>query len=140
MKTLDEIINNAEYKSLNGALVDRSIELAKKIRKAMRSAEITEIGDYSIRTVSTRSGFSDTSLYIEADVKSNWGCEPEYHDLELSESGYYANDFNCWIEAANGKDRLKFLNDAKSILEEIESIKQKRMADVESVLKAVENL
>ena len=140
MKTLDEIINNAEYTRLNGALVDRSIELAEKIREAMRSAEIKEIGDYSIRTVSTRSGFSDTSLYIEAEVESNWGCEPEYRDLESSKSGYYANDFNCWIEAAKGRDRLKFLNDAKSILEKIEAIKQKRMDDVESALKAVENL
>ena len=140
MKTLDEIINNENYERLNGALIERSIELAEKIREAMCSAEITEIGDYSIRTVRTHSGFSDTSLYIEAEVESNWGCEPEYRDLESHKSCYYASDFNCWIEAAKGKDRLKFLNDAKSILEKIESIKQKRMDDVESALKAVENL
>lgn len=140
MKTLDEIINNDSYEKLNGALVERSIELAEKIREAMRSAEITEIGDYSIRTVSAHSGFSDTSLYIEAEVESNWGCEPEYRDLESSKSGYYCNDFNCWIESAKGKDRLKFLNDAKSVLEKIEDIKQKRMADVELALKEVESL
>lgn len=140
MKTLDEIINNAEYERLNGALVSRSYELAQKIRMAMRSAELTGVGDYSIRTITTRSGFSYTSLYIEAEIESDWGCEPEYHDLELSESSYYTGDFNCWIEAADGKDRLKFLNDAKSILEEIESIKQKRMTDVESVLEAVKDL
>ena len=73
MKTLDEIINNENYTKLNGALVERSIELAKKIREAMRSAEIEEIGDYSIRTVRTHSGFSSTALYIEAAVDSNWG-------------------------------------------------------------------
>lgn len=140
MKTLDEIINNENYTKLNGALVARSIELAEKIREAMQSAEIEEIGDYSIRTVRTNSGFSDTALYIEAAVDSNWGAIPEYHSLETSESRYYTGDFNCWIEAANGKDRLKFLNDAKSILEEIDKTKQKRIKDVEKVLKDVEKL
>ena len=140
MKTLDEIINNENYTKLNGALVERSIELAEKIREAMRSAEIEEIGDYSIRTVRTHSGFSSTALYIEAAVDSNWGAIPEYHSLETSESCYYTGDFNCWIEAAKGKDRLKFLNDAKSILEEIDKIKQKRMSEVENALKVVEDL
>lgn len=139
MKTLDEIINNENYTKLNGALVDRSIELAEKIREAMRSAEIEEIGDYSIRTVRTRSGFSDTSLYIYC-LGSYDDPEPEYRSLETSESRYYTGDFNCWIQAAKGKDRLKFLNDAKSILEEIDKIKQKRIEDVEKVLKDVEKL
>lgn len=137
MKTLDEIINNAEYERLNGALAERSYELAKKIRKAMCSAEVTEIGDYSIRTVRSNSGYSDTSLYIE--VSSDYDY-PEYRSLEDEGSYYYCNDFNCWIEAAKGRDRLKFLNDAKNILEEIESIKQKRMADVENALETVKNL
>lgn len=140
MKTLDEIINNENYTKLNGALVERSIELAEKIREAMRSAEIEEIGDYSIRTVRTHSGFSSTALYIEAAVDSNWGGILEFHSLETSESGYYTGDFNCWIHAAKGKDRLKFLNDAKSILEEIDKIKQKRMSEVENALKVVEDL
>lgn len=58
MKTLDQIINNENYTRLNGALIDRSVELAEKIRKAMVSADIKEIGDYSIRTVRSYSGFS----------------------------------------------------------------------------------
>lgn len=139
MKKLDEIINNENYTKLNGALVARSIELAEKIREAMRSAEIEEIGDYSIRTVRTHSGFSDTSLYIYV-LGSYDDPEPEYRSLEDSKSGYYTGDFNCWIQAAKGKDRLKFLNDAKSILEEIDKIKQKRIEDVEKVLKDVEKL
>lgn len=141
MKTLEEIINNENYERLNGALVERSVELAEKIREAMRSAEITEIGDYSIRTVRSGScGFSDTSLYIEVEVESNWGGETEYRDLESTESRYFCNDFNCWIEAAKGKDRLKFLNDARYIIDEIESIKQKRMKEVENALNAVDGL
>lgn len=140
MKTIDEIINNAPYERLNNALIERSMELAEKIRQAMRSAEINEVGDYSIKTIHTNSGFSDTSLYIEVVSPDPWRSEPEYHSLEQSTSGYYASDFNSWIEAANGKERLKFLNDAQGILDEIESIKQKRMEDVEKALKRVENL
>ena len=140
MKTLDEIINNAPYEKLNGALIERSMELAEKIRQAMRSAEITEVGDYSIRTVRTRSGFSDTALYIEVESNDYWRSEPEYHSLEQTTSGYYTGDFNCWIQAANGRERLKFLNDARSIIEEIDAIKQKRMEDVEKALKSVENI
>ena len=140
MKTIDEIINNAPYERLNNALIERSMELAKKIRQAMRSAEINEVGDYSIRTVRTRSGFSDTALYIEAESNDYWRSEPEYHSLEQTTSGYYTGDFNSWIEAANGKERLKILNDARDILDEIESIKQKRMEDVKKALKSVENL
>lgn len=139
MKTIDEIINNAPYEKLNGALIDRSKELADKIRQAMDSAEITEIGDYSIRTVRTHSGFSYTSLYIEVELDGLYN-HPEYRSLEWTKSSYYAGDFNCWIEAAKGRDRLKLLNDARSIIEEIDAIKQKRMADVELALKTVENL
>lgn len=141
MKTLDEIINNENYERLNWALVERSVELAEKIREAMRSAEITEIGDYSIRIVrSGRCGYSDTSLYVVAKVGNEWGCELEHRNLETTESKYFCGDFDCWIDAAKGKDRLKFLNDAKSILEKIESIKQKRMKEVENALNAVDGL
>ena len=128
MKTLDEIINNENYERLNGALIKRSVELAEKIRKAMNSPEITRIGDYSIRTVSSSSGFSDTALYYVN------------RSLEAIENRYFCNDFNCWIEAANGKDRIKFLNDAKDIINEIETIKQKRMKEVENALNATDGL
>lgn len=140
MKTIDEIINNAHYEKLNGALCERTKEIAEKIRDAMYSAEITEIGDYYIRTVQSHSGFTDTILYIETEVDTNWGCDTKYRNLEISKSRYYMNDFNCWIEAANGKDRLKFLNDAKNILEEIDNIKQKRITDIENALKSTDEL
>lgn len=139
MKTIDEIINNAPYIKLNGALIDRSKELAQKIRQAMDSAEITEIGDYFIRTVRTHSGFSITSLYIEVETDGPYNY-PEYRSLEHTQSFYYAGDFGARIEAAEGRDRLKFLNDALSIIEDIDDIKKKRMTDVEKALKTVENL
>lgn len=106
----------------------------------MQSAEVSEIGDYSIRTINTHSGFTDTSLYIEVEARDYWRNDPEFHSLEQKKSCYYVGDFNCWIEAATGRERLKFLNDAISLLEEIDTIKQKRMEEVEKALKAVENI
>lgn len=140
MKTLDEIINNENYEKINGALVYRSIELAEKIRNAMLSAELTEIGDYSIRTVRSNSGFSDTALYIEVEIDNEYELVTGYRNLETKESRYFVHDFNSWIEAAKGSDRLKFLNDARSIIDEIDNIKQRRVDDVEKALKSVEDL
>ena len=140
MKTLDEIINNENYERLNGALVYRSIELAEKIRNAMYSAELTEIGDYSIRTVRSNSGFSDTALYILAKIDNDSEYETCYRNLETMTSRYFCNDFHCWIEAAKGCDRLKFLNEARSVIDEIDSIKQRRADEVEKALKSVEDL
>lgn len=136
MKTIDEIINNEKYKRLNGALVDRSIEIAGKIRQAMQTAEIQQVGDYSIQTVRSNCGYSTTDLYVRVECDDY----PEYHCLETKISDYYCNDFHCWIEQATGKERLKFLNDAKSVMEKIDAIKQKRIEDVEEALKATEGL
>lgn len=133
MKTLDEIINNADYKKLNGELFDRSFELAEKIRKAMLTAELRSIDNYFIRTVSAGSGFSDTALYIA--VRDDDG-ELEFRSLEHRYSHFYLQDFNCWIEAADDKDRLRFLNDAKTLLIDIDEIKQKRIDDIKSALDA----
>lgn len=140
MKTLDEIINNENYERINGALVERSIELAKKIRNAMLSTELTKIGDYSIQTVRSNSGFSYTALYIEVTIETEYEYATYHRCLESTKSYYFCNDFDCRIEAAKGSDRLKFLNDARSIIDKIDNIKQRRVDDVEKALKSVEDL
>ena len=129
MKTLDEIINRQDYKKLNGALVARSIELAEKIRQAFYSAEIERIGDYKIITVKSRSGYSYTSLCIFTE-------KDEYRSLEDSETRYFAGDYNCKILSARGCDRLKFLNCARTILDEIDAIKEERIDDMKKALEA----
>ena len=127
MKTLDEIINNERYEKLNGALVARSIELAKKVRQAMWSAEVEEVGDYSIKTVKSRSGFSDESLYILTE-------SGEYRSLEADVTQYFAGDYNGRILAARGCDRLQFLNCARTVLDKIDAIKEKRIKEINEAL------
>lgn len=133
MKTLDEIINNEKYEKLNGALVVRSIELAAKVRQAFYSADIEKLGDYSIGTVKSRSGYSDTSLYILTE-------NGEYRSLENDVTHYFAGDYNCEILAARGCDRLQFLNCAKSILAKIDAIKEKRIKEISEALESTEKL
>lgn len=140
MKTLDEIINNEHYTRLNAQLVQRSIELAGIIRQAMQDAEIDEISRYAVRTISSNAGYSDTSLYITAVKGTEAGRETLYFNLEKSASSYFCNDLHCWIEAAKGRARLTFLRDARSLLDEIDAIKQRRIADIEDALKAAVNI
>lgn len=127
MKTLDEIINNERYEKLNGALVARSIELAKKVRQAMWSAEVEEVGDYSIQTVKSRSGYIDESLYILTE-------SGEYRSLEADVTHYFTGDYNCRILAARGCDRLQFLNCARTVLDKIDAIKEKRIKEINEAL------
>lgn len=133
MKTLDEIIKNGRYEKLNGALVARSIELADKVRQAMWSAEVEKVGDYSIKTVISRSGISVECLYILTE-------SGEYRCLEADGTIYFAGDYNCRILAARGCDRLQFLNCARTILDKIEAIKEKRIKEINEVLEKTENL
>lgn len=132
-KTIDEIVNNANYERLNEALKERSLEIAEIIRNEMQKLNIKEIGDYRIITVRTRSGFSDTELYILNETDC-W-CDKDYNALETTKSEYYCGDFNCYITAATTQQRIQFLNDAKEIFETIDKIKEERVKKIDQVLK-----
>ena len=132
-KTIDQIINNENYTRLNEALKQRSIEIAEIIRKEMNKLQINEIGDYKVCGVKS-SGFSEEYLGM---LKYD-GCG--YTSLERTKSCYFVNDFNCWIEAATTKDRIQFLNAARSIFDKIDRIKESRCEEIEEVLKETEEL
>lgn len=127
-KTIDQIINNEYYTRLNKALKDRSIEIAKIIRKEMNKLQINKIGDYKVCEVKGEEYLGMLQDYGEG-----------YTSLERTESCYYAGDFKCWIEAATTKQRIQFLNAARSIFDKIDEIKNKRCADIESVLADTES-
>lgn len=127
-KTIDQIINNENYKSLNRSLEDRSVEIAEIIRKAMYEIQVYEIGDYKICKAATRSGFSKEYLGMLND--EGW----RFNSLEDIGSYYYAGDFNAWIQAATTKQRIQFLNAARSIFDEIDRIKNSRCEQIEAAL------
>lgn len=132
-KSIDEIVNDENYTRLNEALKDRSIEIAKIIHNEMDKLQISEIGDYKICEVKTNSGFSEEYLGMLED--DGYG----YTSLERTKSCYYAGDYNCWIEAAKTKNRIQFLNAARSIFDAIDEIKKNRCAEINSALSETEN-
>lgn len=127
-KTIDEIVNNENYKAMNEALTERSIEIAETIRFKMSELQIEKIGDYKICEIKTHSGFSEEYLGMLKDNGEG------YTSLERIKSCYYAGDFNCWIEAATTKMRLQFLNAAREIFDELDKIQTERIAKIESAL------
>lgn len=139
MKTLEEIINREDYKTLNEALKDRAIELAEKLKTlcfeldleacdSFRLADIT----FQLRKVKTNSGFSQWNLYMYT--------ERGFVAIDERSSYYYVNDFNCWIKASNNSEKLYFLNHAKTIFTEIDEEINAKCNAIESALKDVENL
>ncbi len=132
-KSINEIVNNENYKNLNEALIDRSIEIAGIIRNEMNKLQISEIGNYKICEVKSHSGFSEEYLgMLEDNVHG-------YTSLERTKSCYYTGDYNCWIEAATTRDRIQFLNAARSIFDAIDEIKENRCAEINFVLSETEN-
>lgn len=134
MKSIDEIINREDYKKLNEALKERSIQIAKMLRGLMYELEIGQLGDYRICEVKGN-GCSEDYLGILVD-----GTDEEYHSLEHGKSFHYANDFHCWIQAATGQERLQFLNAAKTLFEEIDNMKTERCQKIENALSETESL
>lgn len=141
MKTLDEIVNRNDYVRLNEALMDRVFELAQIVLEKMKELDVKYIDEFDLRIVkySCNAGFSERHLCI---VDQNFG-EYEYENarsLEVSSSYYYCNDFNAWIQAASSKDRLNFLNNAKSILEYLDALETEKCNDIEEALSETANL
>lgn len=127
-KTIDEIINNENYERLNNALIDRSIEIAGVIRNEMLHIQVSEIGDYRVNKVKSRSGQTYSYLEMLTD-------DGAYKSLEDSECYCYAGDYNLLIRPATTRMRINFLNAASSIFSEIDRIKEERIKEIENLLK-----
>ena len=87
MKTIDEIVNRNDYKSLNKALNERVKEIAEIIRKKMYCLQIEELDYYRICEVKSGSGSSDDYLAI--------GDGYAVRSLE-SDGEYYFWCRHCW--------------------------------------------
>lgn len=126
MKTIDEIVNRNDYKSLNQSLNDRVKEISKIIRKKMYELEITELDDYRICEVKSRSGFSDDYLAIDDEYA--------FGSLESDGEYYFCNDFNCHVNAATYHQKLKFLNNSRNLFNLLDSIETKKCDEIKNAL------
>ena len=126
MKTIDEIVNRNDYKSLNEALNERVKEIAEIIRKKMYYLQIEELDDYRICEVKSNSGFSDDYLAVE-DVYA-------YRSLEADGEYYFCNDFNCKVCAASYQQKLEFLNNSRNLFNLLDSIETKKCDEIKNSL------
>lgn len=82
--------------------------------------------------------------YFRASAGSDYfiGMETErgFVAFDKRKSGYYCDDFNCWITAANRKERLCFLNHARQMFADIEAAQDERINDINKALKDCEGL
>lgn len=139
MKTIEEIINKESYKRLNGALVDRVIEIAEKLKKACFKLDLESCDSFKLagitfqlRRVKTNSGYSQWNLYMFT--------ERDFVAIDENQSYYYCNDFNCWIKASNNTEKLYFLQHAKQIFEEIEQMFQNTEKEIEKAIEETKSL
>lgn len=138
MKTIDQIVNNENYKKLNTALVERVIEIAEKIKEecfklGLDDCDSFKLGGctFQIRKVKSNSGYYQYNLYIDT--------ERGLVAIDEKSSYYYMNDFNCWIKASNNSEKLYFLQHAKVIFADIDAEKEDRCKSIESALTDTEN-
>ena len=126
MKTIDEIVNRNDYKSLNEALNERVKEIAEIIRKKMYCLQIEELDYYRICEVKSRSGFSDDYLAIEDEYA--------FRSLESDGEYYFCNDFNCKVIAASYEEKLGFLNYSRNLFNLLDSIETKKCDEIKKAL------
>lgn len=138
MKTIDQIINNENYKKLNAALVERVIEIAEKIKEECFKLDFDDCDSFRlggctfrIDKVKSNSGYYQYNLYMYT--------ERDCVAIDEKSSYYYMNDFNCWIKASNNSEKLYFLQHAKAIFADIDAEKEERCESIESALKETEN-
>lgn len=133
MRTLEEVLKRNDYKRLTKNLESRVEELAEKLREKMIQLDLEEFGDYCIRTVRSRSGFSETFL-----AYYDW---QDYYNLEcVNYTYYFSNDFNCLIKGATTKMALYFLNNFKEILAELDDYETKMCKEIQDSLKKNEDV
>lgn len=140
MKKIDEIIKRDDYVRLNDTLFDHTITIAYKIRKKMSNLEITNLSveGCSVSICNRRSSV-DTCSFL--GIKEKVGMYEEYYNsLEHSRSEYYTGDFSCWIEKATYKQRLRFLNNARALFDELDRIETEKCDAITSAIEQTKDL
>lgn len=139
-KTLDEIINRSDYKNINEALKERCFKLARIIYKKMKELEVKTIevnGDTYRRTSITSS--VDTCHFLAVEKKHD-AYYSQMLSLMQDYFEYYTGDFNAPINPATSKDFLRFLNNARSILDRLDEIETEKSSAIQQALDATEDL
>lgn len=151
MKTLDEIINRQDYVRMNSALIARAHELAVIIRDKMLQIDMKEsqavpcVALKEIFRVSNGNRFScGMSICYRVLIS-----DPEDRYYNILSGGdqfsYYSIDERTsWDESVNreadSKMLLYFLNNVRNILNEIDALESKKVAEMKKAIAETSNI
>lgn len=142
MKTIEEIINRDDYVRLNNALFNRAISIAIKIRTKMNDLDIIKLSveGCSVSICQRKSNVGTCEfLGMIADSDDRDFCD-YYNSLEHSHSEYYAGDFSCWIEKATYAQRLRLLNNARALFDELDRIETDKCNAINAAIEQTNDL
>lgn len=139
MKTLEELIERNDYKVVNSRLRKRCVELAEKLLKAAKLIGLDEeeqfiLGGltFTIRTLKPRCGFSEDVIYL------HYNGVMEVINREMSY--YFCNDFNFFVNSASSRAFLEFLNNAKKVFADLESVQDAQIKEMSKAIEEAEAL
>ena len=129
MRTIEEILKRDDYRRMSSELSDKVMEIAKCVREKMTQLDIKELGYYFIATQKSNSGYTYKYLSVCNNSYDRIGSS-----LEDDHDYYFCGDFNCEVTAAPNKLKLKFLNSAKEIFEELDKIEDEQCNSIENAI------
>lgn len=139
MKTLEELIERNDYKVVNSRLRKRCVELAEKLLKAAKLIGLDEeeqfiLGGltFTIRTLKPRCGFSEDVICL------HYNGEMEVINREMSY--YFCNDYNFYVKSASSRAFLEFLNNAKKVFADLESVQDAQIKEMSKAIEEAEAL
>lgn len=146
-KTIDEILKRDDYARLTKAMKDRTEEIAVKVRHKMQDLDLDTIKvdglTLTVKEYSADYGqYHSDKLSIERHCIDDYNEEyNEYVSLEdINESYYLAGDYKCRITGASNKEALKFLNEAKKIIEYLDDTESEQVNDVNKALEETKDI
>lgn len=150
-KSFEEMLSRNDYKRLTDRLKQRAEYIAKLIHKKMEELDISEDENYHngeievnnvvVRICSKRSNGMGSYEYL-AILRGGDDC---YDDVwasleDIGHSFYWCGDYYAWVEGANNKEALAFLNVAGRIIESLDKTEDKQVEDIYAVLNKTDNI
>jgi hypothetical protein len=124
MRTLEEIINRQDYTKLTYDLNKRVQQLAKVVRNKMVELDLYELKNYYYQIRTLHSSCGDYSF-----LGNEYG-----ESLEDNGDYYYCGDYNARVYAASNRSKLGFLNNVKSILQELDETETRQVEEINKAI------
>lgn len=151
-KSLDNILARNDYKRLTETLKERVKYIAKAIRLKMEELDIPKDDEHfflgeiqvnkvkvAVKTIHSES-FGDYNFLAIKRVSNDYNIPNTWASLEdIEHSYYYCGDFNKWVEGANNKEGLAFLNVAAEIIEGLGEVEKSQVAEINKALDNTKN-